>query len=83
MSITIENPTAESVFEALKQLPAEEWKRLRAMLITTVPVVDESTEWSDEDLSDFSNAGAGLYEEIEWYQISYAIAARFFDKVAV
>jgi hypothetical protein len=35
------------------------------MLITTTPVVDESTEWSDEDLSDFSNAGAALYERIE------------------
>ena len=72
MSITIENPTAESVFEALKQLPAEEWQRLRAMLITTTPVVDESTEWSDEDLSDFSNAGAALYEEIEAQEVKDA-----------
>lgn len=83
MSITIENATAESVFEALKQLPAEEWQRLRDMLITTTPLIDESTEWSEEDLRDFSNAGAALYEEIEWYQLSYAAAARFFDETAV
>ena len=62
MSITIENPTAEAIYAALQNVPASELARLRAML---TPSVNRSTQWSDEDLSDFSAAGAALYEEIE------------------
>ena len=62
MPITIENPTAEAIYAALQNVPASELLRLRAML---TPPVNRSTEWSDEDLSDFSAAGAALYEEIE------------------
>ncbi|BCM89809.1 hypothetical protein IAD21_01657 [Abditibacteriota bacterium] len=61
MSITIETPTAEAIFEALKNVPTRELARLKDLL----PSVDENTEWSDEDLQDFSNAGAALYEQIE------------------
>ena len=62
MPITIENPTAEAIYAALQNVPASELARLRAMLS---PPINRSTEWSDEDLSDFSAAGAALYEEIE------------------
>ena len=61
MPITIENPTAEAIFEALRGVPATELARLKTLL----PSIDESTTWSDEDLQDFSNAGATLYDEIE------------------
>jgi len=63
MPITIENPTAEAIFEALKDVPAHELARLKTWLPSSP--VDSNTEWSDEDLQDFSNAGAALYEEIE------------------
>ena len=62
MLITIENPTAEAIYAALQSVPASELARLRAML---TPPVNRSTEWSDEDLSDFSAGGAALYERIE------------------
>ena len=69
MPITIENPTAEAIYAALQNVPASELARLRAML--TLPI-NRSTEWSDEDLSDFSDAGAALYEEIEAQENSNA-----------
>ena len=65
MTITIENPTAETLYKALQTIPAQELTRLGALLTRNNSVVDESTEWSEEDLRDFSNAGFALYEEIE------------------
>ena len=62
MPITIENPTAEAIYAALQNVPESELARLREML---TPSVNRSTAWSDEDMSDFSAAGAALYEEIE------------------
>ena len=32
MAITIENPTVEEIYEALKQVPEHEMERLRVML---------------------------------------------------
>ncbi len=47
MAITIETPTAEAIYEALKQVPADEMMRLRAML--NVPVSEtaeaEQSAW--------------------------------------
>ncbi len=63
MPIVIEQPTAEAVLEAAKTLPAEERKRLVSLIIHTLTpasVVDDSTEWSDEDLRDFSKASWNL-----------------------
>ncbi len=64
MSIVIENPTAEAALQALNQLPAVELARLRELL-TTAASIDRNTEWNEEDLADFSAAGAALYDEIE------------------
>lgn len=74
MPITIEKPTAEAALQALTQLPESELARLRELLATTMPI-DRSTAWSDEDLADFSTAGAALYEEIE-AQESHNVASR-------
>lgn len=63
MAITIENPTAEEIYEALKQVPESEVERLRTMLVAKVPTVDESSEWSDEDLRDLDRATARLIDE--------------------
>ena len=63
MSITIENPTAEAIYHALKQVPESEVARLRELLATNAPVVDESSEWSDEDLRDLDRATAKLIDE--------------------
>ena len=73
MSIVIENPTAENALRALIQLPESELARLREML-TAASSVNRSTEWNDEDLADFSVAGATLYEEIEAQEIQNAAA---------
>ena len=62
MPITIENPTAEAICAALQNVPAHELARLREML---APPINRNTQWSDEDLTDFANAGAALYEEVE------------------
>lgn len=64
MSITIESPTAEAVLEALKQLPAVEVDRLKWLLDhREVTPVDESTEWSDEDLQDLDRSTGMLILE--------------------
>ena len=65
MPIVIEHPTAEAIFAALQQVPAEELVRLRALMERSVAPVNRSTSWSDEDLQEFSDAGAALYEQIE------------------
>lgn len=64
MPITIDNPTAESIYAALQSVPPNELARLREML-TATPPINRSTEWSDEDLADFSAAQSALTEEIE------------------
>ena len=48
MSIVIENPTAESIFAALQDVPAEELSRLGQMLLGSSreeTVEDEEAEW--------------------------------------
>jgi len=57
MPIVIEHPTAEAIFAALQQVPAEELVRLRALMERSVAPVNRSTSWSDEDLQEFSDAG--------------------------
>lgn len=74
MPITIDKPTAEAIYAALQSVPPDELARLRELLAATPPI-DRSTEWSDEDLADFSAAGAALYEEIE-AQESRNVASR-------
>ena len=73
MPITIETPTAEAIYAALRNVPAHELARLREML---APTIDRSTQWSDEDLSDFADAGAALYEEIEAQEAQNATPTR-------
>jgi len=46
MAITIENPTAEEIYEALKQVPEREMERLRAMLSGSVAEQrEEESAW--------------------------------------
>jgi hypothetical protein len=63
MGITIENPTAEEIYEALKQVPESELERLRAMLMAKAPTIDEGNEWRDEDLGDLDRATAKLIDQ--------------------
>jgi len=72
MPIVIEHPTAEAIFAALQQVPAEELVRLRALMEQSARPVNRSTSWSDEDLQEFSDAGAALYEEMENQELQSA-----------
>ncbi len=48
MSIVIENPTAESIFAALQDVPAEELSRLKVMLLSEgreETIEEEEAEW--------------------------------------
>lgn len=63
MSITIESPTAEAALEALQKLPVGEMERLRKLLEITVFPVNESSEWSDEDIEDFRHSTQRLIEK--------------------
>ena len=47
MTIVIENPTAETIYEALKQVPPDEVTKLRALLNQTSgeTIEDEETAW--------------------------------------
>ena len=68
MPIVIEQPTAEAAFEAVKTLPAIERLKLAGLIINSIPpqsIVNYSTEWSEEDMEDFSNATFELFEELE------------------
>lgn len=69
MSITIENPTAEDIWQVVQQMPQSEIWRLKQLFdaspLAASSAINESTTWSEEDLRDFSAAGAALYEEIE------------------
>jgi len=72
MPIVIEHPTAEAIFAALQQVPAEELVRLRALMERSATPVNRSTSWSDEDLQEFSDAGFALYEEMEDQELQRA-----------
>ena len=63
MVITIENPTAEAAFEALKQLPAKEWTRLQQLLTAASYGEGYQDFWTDEDLRDLDRATARLIDE--------------------
>ena len=62
MTITIESPTAEAALEALQKLPSAEMERLR-QLLKIAPVVNESDEWSEEDIEDFRRSTNRLIEK--------------------
>ena len=62
MPITIENPTAEAALEALRKLPSAEMERLRQLLEVSNPV-NESDEWSEEDIEDFRRSIHRLIEK--------------------
>lgn len=62
------NPaTAESLYdEAVQALPAAERLKLATLILNRIApesVVDYGTDWSEEDLQDFSNATFALIEE--------------------
>lgn len=64
MTIELETPTAESVYEAVRVLPAAERIKLAGLLITNVSpfeIVDTSHNWTDEDLRDLDRATARLH----------------------
>ena len=62
MPITIESPTAEAALEALQKLPSAEMERLRQLLEVSNPV-NESDEWSQEDIEDFRRSTNRLIEK--------------------
>lgn len=76
MSITIENPTADVIWQVVQQMPQSEISRLKQLFdaspLATSGAIDESTTWSEEDLRDFSAAGAALYEKIEAEELKNA-----------
>lgn len=45
MSITIENPTAESVWQAIQQLPQSEIERLKELLSNEEATAAEESAW--------------------------------------
>ena len=64
MSITIENPSARTIFAVVRLLPKQERRLLRELLDTEDSKdVDESSDWSDEDLRDLDRATAKLIDE--------------------
>ena len=50
MTITIENPTAEAIYEALQQLPSEELARLQQMFVRASYGENYRDYWTDEDI---------------------------------
>ena len=63
MPITIENPTAEAVWQAVQQLPQEELSRLKQMFSQPNYGENYANDWSEEDLSDLDRATAQLIDE--------------------
>lgn len=60
MSITIENPTAEAIFEALQNVPQSEVERLRAFLnahLDDVPTNSEPGARTEAELAALLNEG--------------------------
>lgn len=66
MSITIENPTAETIYAALRDVPAPEIERLKVLLNAEKSYWENasfSSEWSEEDLRDAAHSTALLIEK--------------------
>lgn len=63
MPITIEKPTAEAAFEALQALPASEMARLGELIAARTSAVDQSDEWSEQDIADFRRSTHALIEK--------------------
>ncbi len=64
MSITIDNPTAESIYAALKQMPPAEITRLRAMLNDSSETIhEEEAAWYQASEASL----ARFFEEEEKY----------------
>ncbi len=63
MPITIENPTAEAAFQALRQLPTDELKRLKEMFTVIHSSEGFQDFWTDEDIEDFRRSTARLMEK--------------------
>ncbi|MDQ3815065.1 MAG: hypothetical protein M3347_14125 [Armatimonadota bacterium] len=63
MAITIENPTAEAAFEALRQLPSEEFARLKQMLSAADCGEGYQDFWTEEDLQDAARSTAPLLDK--------------------
>ena len=66
MTIELESPTAQTVYEAVKNLPTLERIKLAGLLISDVSprdIVDRRDDWTDEDLRDFSNASFAHMEK--------------------
>ena len=66
MSIIIENPTAEKIYAALRDVPAPEIERLKVLLNAEKPYWEDaalSSEWSEEDLRDLDRNTARLIDE--------------------
>lgn len=63
MVITIENPTAEAAFEALRQLPSEELHRLEEMFVRAHYGEGYQSFWTNEDIKDAQTSTASLIEK--------------------
>lgn len=66
MTIELDIPTAQAVYEAVKILPTAERIKLAGLLITSISpreVVDSRDTWTDEDLHDFSDASFALIDQ--------------------
>ena len=59
-------PTAQEVYvSTVQSLPTSERLNLAKLILNDIPpesMVDYSTEWTDEDLEDFSRSGMNLIE---------------------
>lgn len=62
MAITIENPTAEAAFEALRQLPSEELNRLSDMIVQARYGEGYQSFWTEDDLKDAQSSTALLID---------------------
>ena len=65
MSITIENPTAETILTALRDVPESEIKRLTALLNARCLLDDPTycSSWSEEDFVDLHRYTGRLIEK--------------------
>ena len=61
--------TAESIYnDVVKSLPSAERFKLATLILNGIPeqaIVDYSTEWSEQDLRDFSDATFLAFEQRE------------------
>ena len=63
MPITIENPTAQTAFEALQGLPVEELLKLKEMFTHADFGGDYQDFWTEEDIEDFRASTGRLIEK--------------------